>query len=44
MLSILHISDLHFGPPFLSAVGEALQEIVPGLNPDVIVASGDTLS
>lgn len=41
MLSILHISDLHFGPPYLPTVGESLQEIVPSLNPDVIVASGD---
>lgn len=41
MLSILHISDLHFGPPYLPTLGEALQEIVPSLNPDVIVASGD---
>lgn len=41
MLSILHISDLHFGSPYLPKVGEALQEIAPDLNPDVIVASGD---
>jgi len=41
MLSILHISDLHFGPPYLPEVGEALLGIVPELGVDVIVASGD---
>ncbi|MHC5028030.1 MAG: metallophosphoesterase family protein [Planctomycetota bacterium] len=41
MLSILHISDLHFGPPYVPRVGEALLEIAPLLEPDVIVASGD---
>jgi len=41
VLSILQISDLHFGPPYLTAVGDALQEIAPSLQPDVIVASGD---
>jgi len=38
---ILHISDLHFGPPFLTAVGEALLQTIPSLEPDVIVVSGD---
>lgn len=38
---ILHISDLHFGPPFVPAVAEALLQTVPSLAPDVIVASGD---
>ncbi|MDA1373040.1 MAG: metallophosphoesterase family protein [Proteobacteria bacterium] len=38
---ILHISDLHFGPPFLPAVAEALVRTVPALAPDVIVVSGD---
>lgn len=41
MLTILHISDLHFGPPFLPRVGAALVRIAPTLAPDVIVASGD---
>ena len=41
MLTILHISDLHFGPPFVPEVGEALLRIAPDLRPDVIVASGD---
>jgi 3',5'-cyclic AMP phosphodiesterase CpdA len=38
---ILHISDLHFGPPFVAAVGEALLQTIPSLAPDVIVVSGD---
>jgi len=41
MLTILHISDLHFGPPFAPPVGRALLRIAPQLEPDVIVASGD---
>lgn len=40
-LRILHISDLHFGPPFLPVVAEALLEKAEQLKPDVIVASGD---
>lgn len=38
---ILHISDLHFGPPFVSTVAEALLQNIPALAPDVIVVSGD---
>jgi 3',5'-cyclic AMP phosphodiesterase CpdA len=38
---ILHISDLHFGPPFVPAVGEAVLRSIPVLAPDVIVVSGD---
>jgi len=41
MLTILHISDLHFGPPFHVAVGEALLRHAEELEPDVVVASGD---
>lgn len=41
MLKILHISDLHFGPPFVPKVGEALLRIAPTLEPTLIVASGD---
>ncbi len=41
MLKILHISDLHFGPPFVPRVAEALLRIAPMLEPNVIVASGD---
>jgi 3',5'-cyclic AMP phosphodiesterase CpdA len=41
VLTILHISDLHFGPFYLPPIGEALLRIAPTLNADVIVASGD---
>jgi 3',5'-cyclic AMP phosphodiesterase CpdA len=41
MLTILHISDLHFGPPFLPKVAEAVLRSAERLHPDVIVASGD---
>lgn len=41
MTRLLHISDLHFGPPYVPEVGEALLEIAPRLEPDVIVVSGD---
>ena len=40
-LRILHISDLHFGPPYRPAVGEALLDTAMELNPDAIVVSGD---
>ena len=41
MLTLLHISDLHFGPPYLPAVGAALLRIAPTLGAHGIVASGD---
>src|SRR5688572_15798190 len=41
MLSLLHISDLHFGPYFLPDVGEAVLRAAVTLEPDIIVASGD---
>jgi 3',5'-cyclic AMP phosphodiesterase CpdA len=41
MLTLLHISDLHFGPLYLPAVGEALVQAAHRLRPAVIVASGD---
>jgi 3',5'-cyclic AMP phosphodiesterase CpdA len=40
-LTLLHISDLHFGPPYLPRVGAALLRIAPSLNMDAIVVSGD---
>lgn len=41
MLNLLHISDLHFGPPYVPKVGEALLRQAPELEPDAIVVSGD---
>lgn len=41
MLKLLHISDLHFGPPYREKVGQAVLRLAPTLAPDVIVASGD---
>jgi 3',5'-cyclic AMP phosphodiesterase CpdA len=41
MLTIMHMSDLHFGPPYVPRVGEAVVRIAPALHPDVIVISGD---
>ena len=41
MLKLLHLSDLHFGPPFVPQVGEAVLEAVAGMDPDLIVISGD---
>jgi 3',5'-cyclic AMP phosphodiesterase CpdA len=41
MLTLLHISDLHFGPPYLPRVGEAVLRCAPRLRPDAIVVSGD---
>ncbi|HEX6040646.1 metallophosphoesterase family protein [Longimicrobium sp.] len=41
MISLLHVSDLHFGPPYHERVGEALRAFAHRLAPDCIVASGD---
>ncbi|HEX8695083.1 MAG TPA: metallophosphoesterase [Longimicrobium sp.] len=41
MITLLHVSDLHFGPPYVEHVGEALQEFAVRLAPTAIVASGD---
>ena len=41
MLTLLHISDLHFGPQYVPVVGEALLRAAHRLRPTVIVASGD---
>ena len=40
-MKILHVSDLHFGPPYLPRVGEALIDIAASIAPDVVVVSGD---
>ena len=41
LLRILHLSDLHFGPPFVSEVGDAVLRIAGHLNANAIVVSGD---
>lgn len=41
MLTILHISDLHFGPPYVPRVGDALLRAARAIEPDLVVASGD---
>ncbi len=41
MPTLLHISDLHFGKPFLPNVAEAVIEHSRALAPDVVVVSGD---
>lgn len=40
-LTVLHVSDLHFGPPFVPRVGDAVLRAAHDFSPDVIVASGD---
>src|SRR5690606_1855849 len=41
VLTIVHASDIHFGPPYVPAAGEAFLRSVEELDPDVIVLSGD---
>ena len=41
MISLLHVSDLHFGPMYHEEVGESVLEFAQRLQPDCIVASGD---
>lgn len=41
LISILHVSDLHFGPPYHDEAGQSLLAFAHRLNPDCIVASGD---
>jgi len=41
MFRLLHISDLHFGSPYVPRVGEALLRAAPELNPHAIIVSGD---
>lgn len=41
MITILHASDLHFGPPYNEAVGEAFHAAARTMTPDLIVVSGD---
>jgi len=41
MPEILHVSDLHFGPPFLPDRAEAVRRLARAGSPDVVVVSGD---
>jgi 3',5'-cyclic AMP phosphodiesterase CpdA len=41
VITILHISDLHFGPPYVPRVGEAVLEAAAAIAPDLVVVSGD---
>ncbi len=41
MISLLHFSDIHFGPPFHPEIGEALLRFTQEVHLDAIVASGD---
>jgi 3',5'-cyclic AMP phosphodiesterase CpdA len=41
MITILHASDVHFGPPFNAVVGEAFLDAARGVAPDLVVVSGD---
>jgi 3',5'-cyclic AMP phosphodiesterase CpdA len=41
MLTLLHCSDIHFGPPYHPEIGEALLRFAEEVAPDVVVASGD---
>lgn len=41
MKEILHISDLHFGPPHLGDRARAAHELAREVEPDVVVVSGD---
>ena len=40
-LTLLHISDMHFGPFFVPRVGDALLAFAYSVDPDIIIASGD---
>ena len=41
VLTLLQISDLHFGPPYLPDVGGAVLRLAHELGPDAIVICGD---
>lgn len=41
MLTILHVSDLHFGPHFVPRAADALLRGAADLEPDIVVISGD---
>jgi 3',5'-cyclic AMP phosphodiesterase CpdA len=39
--TILHASDLHFGPHFIPEVGQAFRLAIPEIAPDLMIISGD---
>jgi 3',5'-cyclic AMP phosphodiesterase CpdA len=39
--NICHISDVHFGPPHLSALSSGVLELISQRQPDLVVISGD---
>lgn len=41
MATILHISDLHFGWPYVPEVGDAVHRAIDETAPDAVVVSGD---
>lgn len=41
MRSLLHLSDIHFGPKHLPAAAAAVEALAAAARPDVIVVSGD---
>lgn len=41
MRQLLHISDLHFGPPHLAKLSEAVLALITERRPDLVVISGD---
>ncbi|MDE3088866.1 MAG: metallophosphoesterase [Chloroflexota bacterium] len=41
MPTLIHLSDLHFGPGFLSHLGDLVLKEIETLNPDAVVVSGD---
>lgn len=41
MTRILHLSDLHFGPPYLPRVGKSILKLAARLELDAVVISGD---
>ena len=38
---IVHLSDIHYGPPFQAALEPVLMEAIAALTPDLVVVSGD---
>jgi 3',5'-cyclic AMP phosphodiesterase CpdA len=41
MRAILHISDVHFGPPHRSEVSQGVLQLIAERRPDLVVVSGD---